>query len=107
MDFLLEHQDEVQWQVYTAVADLLNLEMNILYFDTASTYFEMEDEDDEAGEGAGLRRRGYSRDHRPDLPQAVVGLAVTRTGIPMRCWVWPGNTANMSMVSQLKKDLVG
>ncbi len=107
MDFLLEHHDEVQWQVYTAVADLLNLEVDILYFDTTSTYFEVEDEDDEAGEGAGLRRRGYSRDHRPDLPQAVVGLAVTRTGIPVRCWVWPGNTADMSVVSQVKKDLVG
>ncbi len=107
MDFLLEHQDEVQWQVYTAVADLLNLEVDILYFDTTSTYFEVEDEDGEAGEGAGLRRRGYSRDHRPDLPQAVVGLAVTRTGIPVRCWVWPGNTADMSVVNQVKKDLVG
>ncbi len=62
MDFLLEHQDEMQWQVYTAIADLLNLEVDILYFDTTSTYFEVEDEDDEAGEGAGLRRRGYSPD---------------------------------------------
>jgi transposase len=107
MDFLLEHQEELQWQVYTAVADLLNLEVDILYFDTTSTYFEIEDEDEEDPAGPGLRRRGYSRDHRPDLPQAVVGMAVTKSGIPVRCWVWPGNTADMSVVAQVKKDLIG
>jgi transposase len=107
MDFLLEHQDELQWQVYTSVADLLNLEVDILYFDTTSTYFETEDEDEEDTEGQGLRKRGYSKDHRPDLPQAVIGLAVTKDGIPVRCWVWPGNTADMSVVGQVKKDLIG
>lgn len=108
MDFLLGHQEEVQWHVYTAVADLLNLEVDILFFDTTSTYFEVEEEDEGEGDGnGGLRRRGYSRDHRPDLPQAVIGLAVTREGIPVRCWVWPGNTADMTVVPQVKKDLIG
>ncbi len=36
-----------------------------------------------------------------------MGLAVTKTGIPVRCWVWPGNTADISVVSQVKQDLVG
>jgi hypothetical protein len=107
MDFLLEHQDELQWQVYTAVADLLNLEVDILYFDTTSTYFEIEDEDEESTEGQELRKRGYSKDHRPDLPQAVIGLAVTKSGIPVRCWIWPGSTADMSVIAQVKKDLIG
>lgn len=107
MDFLVEHQGEVQWQVFTAVANLLNLEVDLLFLDTTSTYFEVEEEDGEGDGEAGLRRRGYSRDHRPDLPQAVVGLAVTREGIPVRCWVWPGNTADTSVVAQVKKDLVG
>lgn len=108
MDFLLEHQGEVQWQVYTAVANLLNLQVDLLFFDTTSAYFEVDEEDDEEeGQSGGLRRRGYSRDHRPDLPQVVVGLAVTREGIPVRCWVWPGNTADASVVAQVKKDLVG
>jgi len=108
MDFLLEHQEEIQWHVYTAVADLLNLEVDILFFDTTSTYFEVEEEDESAGNGnSGLRRRGYSRDHRPDLPQAVIGMAVTREGIPVRCWIWPGNTADTTVVPQVKKDLIG
>ncbi|AFV10383.1 IS4-like transposase [Thermacetogenium phaeum DSM 12270] len=103
MDFLLENEAELQKQVYYSVANLLNLEVDILYFDTTSTYFEIEDED---GDG-GLRRRGHSKDRRPDLPQAVIGLAVTRDGIPVRCWVWPGNTADISVVEQVKKDLIG
>ena len=43
---------------------------------------------------AGFRTYGKSKDHRDDLPQIVVGLAVTREGIPVRVWSWPGNTAD-------------
>jgi len=108
MDFVLEHQEELQWQVFTAVADLLNLEVDILFLDTTPVYFEVEEEDEDSEEGdGGLRWRGYSRDRRPDLPQAVIGLAVTREGIPVRCWVWPGNAADMSVVPRVKKDLAG
>ncbi|MBE0467659.1 MAG: IS1634 family transposase, partial [Candidatus Desulforudis sp.] len=102
MDFLLEAQEPLQYQVFCQVSHLFNLEVDLLYFDTTSTYFEIETEDDE-----GLRRKGHTKDSRPDLPQAVIGLAVTRDGIPVRCWVWPGNTADMSVVQEVKNDLVG
>jgi len=102
MDFLLEVSEALQYQVFWQVSHLFNLEVDILYFDTTSTYFEVEEEDEN-----GLRKNGLSKDHRPDLPQAVIGLAVTREGIPVRCWVWPGNTADMSVVQQVKNDLVG
>jgi transposase len=36
----------------------------------------------------------------------VIGFAVTREGIPIRCWVWPGNTSDMNVVPQVKKDLI-
>lgn len=50
---------------------------------------------------------GYSKEHHPDLPQVVTGFAVTLDGIPIRCWVWPGNTSDMSVVPEVKKDLTG
>jgi len=103
MDFLLEHAEEVQRTVFFSVANLFNLEVDLIFFDTTSTYFELDEAD---GEGE-LRRYGYSRDKRGDLPQAVIGLAVTRDGIPVRCWVWPGNTADASTVDQVQKDLTG
>ena len=47
------------------------------------------------------------KDHRPDLPQVVIGLAVTRQGIPVRCWMWRGNTSDASTVDEVQKDLAG
>lgn len=98
MDALLEAGNQIAEQVFFGVANLLNLEVDLLFFDTTSTYFETEEEDD-------FRKRGHSKDSRPDLPQVVIGLAVTREGIPVRCWVWPGNTADSSVVSEVRRDL--
>jgi transposase len=106
MDLLVEAdaQAKVQEAVFFATADLLNLEVDLLFFDTTSTYFERDEPED--GEGA-FRVHGHSKDHRPDLPQVVIGLAVTREGIPVRVWVWPGNTNDMSVIQEVKDDLRG
>jgi len=104
MDFLVEHSEEVQRSVFFSVASLLNLEVDLLFFDTTSSYFELEEEDDDED---GLRRYGHSKDHRSDLPQVVIGLAVTRQGIPVRCWSWPGNTSDASTVDEVQRDLAG
>lgn len=107
MDFLLDCEEEIQREVFFSVANLLNLEVDVIFFDTTSTYFETEAEDggDEEAGLAGLRRFGESKDHRPDLPQVVVGLAVTREGIPVRCWVFPGNASDQVLIRQVKDDL--
>ncbi len=106
MDTLLGVEDELAEAVYWSVADLLNLEVDLLFFDTTSTYFEIEAPDDPAaGETVGLRAFGHSKDHRADLPQVVIGLAVTRTGIPIRVWTWPGNTGDQALIRQVKDEL--
>jgi hypothetical protein len=117
MDFLLACQERVQESVFFSIANLLNLEVDVIFFDTTSTYFEVDvdqdsdDEEESAGEPAAserpLRRLGHSKDHRPDLPQVVIGLAVTREGIPVRVWVWPGNRNDQTLVDQVKHDLAG
>jgi hypothetical protein len=106
MDLLVEADAEakVQEAVFFACADLLNLEVDLLFFDTTSTYFERDEP--EQGDGA-FRVFGHSKDHRPDLPQIVIGLAVTRTGIPVRVWCWPGNTNDMSVIGEVKDGLRG
>jgi hypothetical protein len=98
MDFLLEADEAIQREVFFAVANLLNLEVDVLLFDTTSTYFEIEDDD-------GFRRYGHSKDHRDDRPQAVVGLAVTRQGIPVRCWSFAGNTSDKVIIRTVHDDL--
>jgi transposase len=110
MDLLVEAdtQGKVQEAVFFAVANLLNLEVDLLFFDTTSTYFEREAEDDTVGGESGevaFRRYGKSKDHRDDLPQIVIGLAVTRTGIPVRVWCWPGNTTDQTVLTQVRDDL--
>jgi Transposase DDE domain len=106
MDLLVEAdaQAQVQQAVFFAVANLLNLEVDLLFFDTTSTYFERDEEEDEVG---GFGRYGKSKDHRDDLPQIVIGLAVTRQGIPVRVWCWPGNTQDQTVLAQVKDDLRG
>jgi transposase len=81
------------------VADLLNLEVDLILYDTTSTYFETEVLSE-------LKKHGYSKDKRGDLPQVIIGLAVTRNGIPVKHWIFPGNTMDMSTIEQVKKDLV-
>jgi transposase len=106
MDWLLEIEPELAQQVYWAVADLLNLEVDLLFFDTTSTYFQVEEADPPSSDGCkGFRTQGHSKDHRPDLPQVVIGLAVTREGIPVRVWTWPGNTNDNALIRQVKEDL--
>jgi hypothetical protein len=106
MDLLIDAdaQATVQEAVFFACADLLNLEVDLLFFDTTSTYFERDEP--ESGEGA-FRVFGHSKDHRPDLPQIVIGLAVTREGIPVRVWCWPGNTSDMTVLPEVKDGLRG
>jgi hypothetical protein len=121
MDHLLAIERSLAEQAYFQVTDLLNLEIDLLFFDTTSTYFETEEADedvprDERGERvapgskeqageAGFRAHGKSKDSRDDLPQVIVGMAVTRDGIPVRVWSWPGNTADSGLIRQVKKDL--
>jgi transposase len=109
MDVLAQADSEasVQEAVFFACADLLNLEVDRLFFDTTSTYFERDEPDVGPDGSPGFRALGHSKDHRPDLPQVVIGLAVTREGIPVRVWVWPGNTNDQTVVRQVKDDLSG
>ncbi len=110
MDWLLEIEAELAEQVYWATADLLNLEVDLLFFDTTSTYFERDEPDPETVDDDGVvrpafRTFGHSKDARDDLPQVVIGMAVTRTGIPIRAWCWPGNSGDQPLIRQVKDEL--
>jgi hypothetical protein len=124
MDWLLEIRGALEKEIFDRVADLPGLETDLLFFDTTSTYFITEDADtpvprDEHGNPvpdgtqggelrtAGFRTWGKSKDHRDDLPQIVIGMAVTRDGIPLRVWCWPGNTADSALIRQVKDDMRG
>jgi hypothetical protein len=120
MDFLLDALNEIAAQIFNSVAHLLNLDLDIVFVDTTSTYWEVETADSDpelADPGAddevsrpvetGTRAFGHSKDHRDDLPQVVIAMAVTRDGIPVRCWTFPGDTADTAIIRTLRDDLGG
>jgi len=132
MDFLLAALPEIAEGVFASTASLLNLDCDVIFVDTSSTYFETGAADvdvelaqhlDEqearvaavaAGETQGGPREAavrrfsrHSKDQRPDLPQVVIGMAVTREGIPVRCWTFPGNASDQLIIRRVHDDLAG
>lgn len=113
MDHLGTHAAKVEEKLFWRVADLFSLDVDLVFFDTTTTYFEVDEEDagarpkadDGAVEEKALRKRGHSKDKRPGKPQVVVALAVTRDGLPVRSWVFPGSTVDSETVARVRKDL--
>jgi transposase len=113
MDYLLVHHERVEKAVYFKMADLMNADVDLIFYDTTNVHFEI-DEEDECGrkgpdgqERGPLRKRGKAKNKRYDAPLVTIGLAVTRDGLPVRSWVFPGNTTDVTTVARVKADLKG
>jgi Transposase DDE domain len=121
MDFWEANKEKIEEALYFRLADLLNLDVALIFYDTTSLHFEVDEEDEGREEreevlgsrAAGaqiyraMRQRGKSKNRREDAPQIVVGLAVSRDGFPVRHWVFPGNTGDVTTVEKEKADLKG
>ena len=113
MDYLLLHQERVEKAIYFKMADLMNADVDLNFYDTTNIHFEVDEEDDTKTEGPDgqkrgpLRKRGHAKNKRYDAPLVSVGLAVTREGLPVRSWVFSGNTSDMATVERVKNDLKG
>jgi len=110
LDFLAVWSDEIERDVFLRSADLLRLDVDLIFYDTTTAYFEI-DEPDEHGElwagklFAPLRQRGHNKEGRDNQPQVIIAMAVTRDGMPVRSWVLPGSTADVATVARIKQDL--
>jgi transposase len=99
LDFLEEHIKTIEEALFVIEREMFNLEVDLVFLDTTSTYFE--------GQGSpGLAERGYSRDKRSDLKQVIIGLVMTREGIPVAHHVFPGNTADITVFRYAVADLL-
>jgi len=121
MDFLEANKEPIEREIFFRVADLLSLDVEVIFYDTTSLHFEIDEEDQGVGpEGvmhgrraagrkryAAPRQRGHSKNGRSDAPQIVIGLALTREGFPVRHWVFPGNTVDVTTVATVKAELAG
>jgi len=92
--FLHEVRYDLERELYFRDRDLFNRKRDLIFLDTTSTYVYREEE-------SSYRKRGYSRDHRSDLAQWVLGVAVDAEGWPVAWEVFPGNTADIKAFEQM------
>jgi transposase len=102
MDFFHEHAAEVEKHIFFQTANLFNLQVDLIFYDTTTASFTIDQEDAEGG----FRKFGYAKEGGWG-PQVVVALAVTREGLPVRSWVFPGNTTDVTTVEKVRADLRG
>ena len=110
LDFLVVWSEEIERTVFLRSADLLRLDVDLIFYDTTTAYFEIDEPDEHCELWGGrlfapLRQRGHSKEGRDANPQVVIAMAVTRDGMPVRSWVLPGNTADVATVARVKQDL--
>src|SRR3954464_3689460 len=110
LDVLAEHGAAIEQAVFWRAADLFKLDVDLVFYDATTAWFETDEEDVAAHEWRGLtfeplRRRGHSKEGRDNDPQVVIALAVTREGVPVRSRVFPGNTPDVTTVQAIKADL--
>jgi transposase len=91
------NKDLIEEALFARRRDLFS-DLDIVFFDTTSIYFE-----GEGGESMG--QRGHSKDHRPDLKQMVVGMVLDRNGNPVCSELWPGNTADVKSLVPIVERL--
>jgi hypothetical protein len=110
LDFLAVWSDEIERDVFLRSADLLRLDVDLIFYDTTTAYFEIDEPDEHCELWGGklfapLRQRGHNKEGRDNQPQVIIAMAVTRDGMPVRSWVLPGNTADVATVARIKQDL--
>ena len=86
-------------------------DLHLFKVDVPDELADLEDKLDDDGVSRpveqGKRSFGHSKDFRTDLPQVVIAMAVTRDGVPVRCWTFPGDTADTAIIRTVKDDLAG
>jgi hypothetical protein len=90
-------KDQIEEAMFDRNRDLFT-EVELVFFDTTSIYFE-------GAGGQSLGQYGHSKDHRPDLRQIVVGIALDIKGRPLCCEMWPGNTADVKTLLPVVKRM--
>jgi transposase len=91
------NKDLIEEDVFKKWRDLFS-ELELVFFDTTSIYFEGQG-------GETLGQRGFSKDHRPDLKQMVVGVVINDAGRPICCEMWPGNTTDVTTIVSVSKRM--
>ncbi len=102
VDTVAESKEATEEHLYARLTDLTNLDLSLVCYDLTSTFFEGSTRPSDRFPS---RAFGYSRDHRGDRPQVVIGLLCTTDGIPIAHHVFSGNTADVTTLPGVLSDL--
>ena len=91
------NKDLIEEELFARRRNLFS-DLDMVFFDTTSIYFEGEG-------GQTIGRRGHSKDHRRDLKQMVVGMVLDQHGNALCSELWPGNTADVSSLVPIVERL--
>ncbi|MCB0413686.1 MAG: IS1634 family transposase [Bdellovibrionales bacterium] len=106
MDYLIEHKEEIERKIFFNQASLFNQELDIVLFDTTSLVYYGEGADKyDKPEDQQLLDYGFSKARRSDLKQIVVGVLMSKEGIPLAHETFSGNTNDVKCFSQIIDQL--
>lgn len=100
LDFLVERKEECEIEIFQRTSNLFNQKLDIILFDTTSIKYWGEGKTD-------LLKHGYSKEKRGDLKQLVVGILMSKEGIPVGHEVWPGNMSDMKAILEMLNKVKG
>lgn len=101
LDFIERHKVDFEKELFLKATDLFSQELDLVMFDTTSIKY--------WGEGgeASILQRGYSKEKRGDLKQVIVGILMTKEGLPIGCEIFPGNTSDLKSFIQVVEKIKG
>jgi len=104
--FLAVWSDQIERKVFLRAVDLFRLDVDLIFYDTTTAYFETDEQEQDWGGKlyAPLRWRGHNKEGRDNQPQVIIALAVTHDGRLVRSWLLPGDTADVATVARIKDD---
>jgi transposase len=101
MDLFHEHSEQIEKSIFFSTANLFNRTVDLIFYDTTTASFSIDAED-----GDEFRKIGRPKEGGWSV-QVIVALAVTSDGLPVRSWIFPGNTTDVTTVSKVREDLRG
>ncbi len=101
LDFIYHHKQDLEKDLFFKAANLFNQELDLVMFDTTSIKYWGE------GEDIDILQYGYSKEKRGDLKQLIIGILMTKEGLPVACEVFPGNTSDLKSFLFILERLKG
>lgn len=96
LSLFYKHKDALQLWLHEHIKNQYQRNTKLVYYDVTNYYFEIDEQDE-------MRRKGISKEHRPD-PIVQMGLFMDTDGIPITYRLFPGNTPDkITLIPMLGK----